>query len=329
MLERKLYKVFLAVGHGGSDRGACANGLQESALNLKQALFVEQFLVARGIEVRLSRRKEENDDVNEEVRESNAYNPDLSVALHTNSGGGNGFEVFHFQGTGTSYKLACNIDDEIKAKGYKSRGVKCRLNSKGGQYYAYIRNTNNPAIITEMAFIDNINDISNFDEDHEIKAYAECIAKGIVKTLGLKWTTVEAPPVSNETEVQNYNGIVFNVNTYLMVRNAPGSNVEIGKIFNNEKVKVLEVSGDYKRVKYDTSNGPLSKEGWVTGKYVKDLATITVGSQVKITGTNYATGQAISDWAKKQTHTVSKIENDKALLKEITSWCYLKDLVLA
>lgn len=56
---------------------------------------------------------------------------------------------------------------------------------------------------------------------------------------------------------------------------------------------------------------------------------IKVGDRVKITGSKYATGQNISDWAKKQVHTISKIDKDRALLKEITSWCYLKDLQIS
>ena len=137
--------------------------------------------------MKLSRYKEENDDLNEEIRECNAYNPDLAVAFHTNSGGGTGFEVYHHQGTGNSYKLAVNINNEVVAAKLKSRGVKCRLNSSGGQYYGFIRNTKASSVITEMAFIDNINDIKNFDEDHEIEVYAVCIAKAILKTLGIAW----------------------------------------------------------------------------------------------------------------------------------------------
>ncbi|MGL5647232.1 MAG: SH3 domain-containing protein, partial [Clostridium sp.] len=56
---------------------------------------------------------------------------------------------------------------------------------------------------------------------------------------------------------------------------------------------------------------------------------ITVGSKVKITGTHWATGQLIPDWAKNTTHTVSKIDGNRALLQEVTSWIYLKDIVLA
>lgn len=57
--------------------------------------------------------------------------------------------------------------------------------------------------------------------------------------------------------------------------------------------------------------------------------TIVEGSKVKVVGTNYATGETIPDWVKKETYTVSKITDNKALLKEISSWVYLKDLVLA
>lgn len=56
---------------------------------------------------------------------------------------------------------------------------------------------------------------------------------------------------------------------------------------------------------------------------------IVVGSKVKITGTHWATGQAIPDWAKNTTHTVSKIDGNRALLQEVTSWIYLNDIVLA
>lgn len=54
--------------------------------------------------------------------------------------------------------------------------------------------------------------------------------------------------------------------------------------------------------------------------------TIAIGSKVRIIGNYYATGEKISEWAKKKLHTVSQINGDRALLKEIISWCYIKDL---
>lgn len=55
---------------------------------------------------------------------------------------------------------------------------------------------------------------------------------------------------------------------------------------------------------------------------------ITVGDKVKITGSIYATGQRIPAWVKLRKHTVSKIQDNKALLREISSWVYLKDITV-
>ena len=57
-------------------------------------------------------------------------------------------------------------------------------------------------------------------------------------------------------------------------------------------------------------------------------ATISVGSRVKIIGSNYATGQVIPAWVKNNVYTVQQISGNKALIKEITSWVYISDLVL-
>lgn len=55
---------------------------------------------------------------------------------------------------------------------------------------------------------------------------------------------------------------------------------------------------------------------------------VQVGSTVKVNGSTYATGQAIPSWVKTNTYTVQQISDNKALLKEIVSWVYIKDLIL-
>ncbi len=59
-----------------------------------------------------------------------------------------------------------------------------------------------------------------------------------------------------------------------------------------------------------------------------NTTAIKVGDKVKITGKKYATGQTVPDWVKKQTYTVKSVSAEKALLGEITSWVYLKDLAI-
>ena len=197
-------KVFIGVGHGGKDPGACANGFEEADLNLDIALSVNSELVRHGVSVQMSRTKDENDDINDEIKECNAFNPDLAVDIHNNAGGGDGAEVYYHYKGGTSKTLADNILSEVVKIGQNSRGSKTKLNSAGKDYYGFIRETKPPAVIVECAFVDNKTDIQIIDTAAERKTMGIAIAKGILKTLGIAFIEpvaskpVEAKPVAKE-----------------------------------------------------------------------------------------------------------------------------------
>lgn len=177
-------KVFLGVGHGGSDPGAVANNTKEKDLNLAIALACRDMLTRHGVSVKMSRSKDENDTISEEVAECNAYAPDLAVDIHNNAGGGDGGEVFHHHGGGKGKTLAENILAEMVKVGQNSRGIKTRKNSNGEDYYAFIRNTTCPAVIVECAFVDNARDLQILATEDGKKTMGQAIAKGILKTLG-------------------------------------------------------------------------------------------------------------------------------------------------
>ena len=179
-------KVFLGVGHGGSDPGAVANNTKEKDLNLSIALACRDLLEKHGVSVKMSRTKDENDPIGEEVNECNAYAPDLAVDIHNNAGGGDGGEVFYHHGGGKGKTLAENILAEIVKVGQNSRGIKTRVNSQGKDYYAFIRNTSCPAVIVECAFVDNASDLKILATESQRKTMGEAIAKGILKTLGIE-----------------------------------------------------------------------------------------------------------------------------------------------
>lgn len=193
-------KVFIGVGHGGSDPGAVAFGREEADLNLVIALKCRDELVRHGVSVKMSRTKDENDTLTEEIAECNAFNPDLAIDIHNNAGGGDGAEAFYYSGGGTSKTLATNVLDEIKKIGQNSRGIKTRLNSSGTDYYGFIRETYAPAVIVECAFIDNATDIKIIDTVAEQQTMGVAIAKGILKTLGI---TYKAQTTSGKTAVLN------------------------------------------------------------------------------------------------------------------------------
>ena len=178
-------KVFIGVGHGGSDPGAVANNQREKDLNLSIALVCRDVLERHGISVKMSRTKDENDTLSEEIKECNAFSPDLAVDIHNNAGGGDGAEVFHHYGGGTGKTLAINILDEITKIGQNSRGAKIRKNSAGRDYYGFIREVTAPAVIVECAFVDNASDLQILATEGKREAMGEAIAKGILKTLGV------------------------------------------------------------------------------------------------------------------------------------------------
>ena len=147
----------------------------------------------------MSRTKDENDTVSQEVAECNAYAPDLAVDIHNNSGGGDGFEVFHTIHGGTGKVLAQNIEKHVKAIGQNSRGVKTRQGTSG-DYYAFIRETIAPAVICEGVFVDTKADAAQADTLAEQQAFGVAYAKGILDTLGLSYDEPEEKPADEPAE---------------------------------------------------------------------------------------------------------------------------------
>ena len=197
-------KVFIGVGHGGSDSGAVGYIVEKEA-NLVMALACRDYLVAHGVEVRMSRTKDEEDPINEEVRECNAYNPDLAIDVHNNSGGGDGFEAYYTIHGGTGKVLAQNIEKQIIKIGQNSRGCKTRQGQRG-DYYAFVRDTKCPAVICEGVFVDTKADAAQAGTKEKQQEFGVAYAKGILDTLGIKYDTATVKPVEptkpQDAEVQ-------------------------------------------------------------------------------------------------------------------------------
>ena len=186
-------KVFLGIGHGGSDPGAVANGLKEKDLNLAVGLACRDELMRHGVEVMLSRTTDKDNPLEERIRQCNAYGPDLAMDLHHNAGGGDGAEVFHHYKGGASKELAQNILDEMVAAGQNSRGLKVKLNEQGRDYFGFIRQTVAPAVIVEGAFLDNDKDVQFVNTPEKQAAEGVSIAKGVLKKLDIPYKEEARP----------------------------------------------------------------------------------------------------------------------------------------
>ena len=123
----------------------------------------------------------------------------MAIDVHNNSGGGDGFEVFHTIHGGTGKTLAQNIEKHVKAMGQNSRGVKTRQGTSG-DYYAFIRETAAPAVICEGVFVDTKADAAQADTLAEQQAFGVAYAKGILDTLGLAYDEPEKEPADEPAE---------------------------------------------------------------------------------------------------------------------------------
>lgn len=251
-------KVFLGIGHGGSDPGAVANGYREKDMTLAIGTACKNYLERNGVSVKMSRYRDEEDSVTQEVNECNAYAPDLAVDVHINAGGGDGFEVFHTLSGGKGKVLAQNIEAEVKAAGQNSRGVKTKAGSNGRDYYAFIRGTVCPAVICELGFIDNWNDLSAFDEAYEQNKFGEAYARGILKTLGISDSGNAGGNSGGST-----GGYVVRITaSALNVRSGPGTSYGINtSVKKNEAFTIVEERNGWGRLK--------SGAGWISLNYTE------------------------------------------------------------
>lgn len=226
-------KVYIGVGHGGSDSGA-VKYLVEKDVNLKMALACRDYLKAAGVDVKISRTTDKDSSIAEKVTEANSWGADLAIDIHNNAGGGDGAEVYHSIVGGTGKRLADYILSEFEKIGQNVRGAKTK-HENGTDYFGFIRLTDMPAVITEAVFVDNAADAAQADTEAECKAFGIAIAKGVLRTLGIADNVVR-PSTPSKPAQTIYR---VQVGAYTNKSNA----VKLAKKLNNIGYKTLIVKG--------------------------------------------------------------------------------------
>ena len=180
-------RVFIGVGHGGPDPGAVSGSFRESIINLTIALAVKEELERHGLTVGISRVKDEEDRLAEEIKECNAFNPDVAIEVHNNAGGGDGFEVYvqTNKQASKSRSLATSIEARVKATGQNSRGLKTKKNPNGTDYFGWLRQVECPTVLLEGFFVDGVKDRKDFDTSEEQRGLGVAYAHGILDYLNV------------------------------------------------------------------------------------------------------------------------------------------------
>ena len=194
-------KVFLSAGHGGTDPGAIGNELYEKTINLNMLLACKSELERHGVKVICSRTKDENDPVAQEVTEANASGAEIALSFHINAGGGDGFEVFHYEPCSAGRKLASLCEKHVKNLGQNSRGI------KNGNHLYFIKKTTMTAVLVESFFLDNTKDKTIGDSVKEQTEFGIAYAKAILEYLGISYKTekiyrVQVGAFNNKTNAE-------------------------------------------------------------------------------------------------------------------------------
>ena len=141
-------------------------------------------LERHGVKVVCSRTKDENDPVNQEVKEANASGAEIAVSFHINasgSGKGDGFEAFYYSTSAKGKKLAQLGEKHIKALGQNSRGI------KSGNHLHFVKATKMVAVLFETFFIDNGKDNDFGDTAAEQRSIGISYAKAILEYLDIAY----------------------------------------------------------------------------------------------------------------------------------------------
>jgi len=258
--KRRDYKMgekqLIDAGHGGGDSGAVGVTKKlEKDFALTMALKVEDRLKRdKKVKPLLTRSKDVYPDLNERVRIANKNKVDSFISIHANSSGKLGSAT----GTETLYtreesKPLANIIHKhlIAATGLKDRGVKY-------QNIHVTRETNMPAILLEVGFINHPDDEKKlFDPDFQDRV-ADAIVAGIYEYFGI---TIEAPqpviPIRKEMDVTVHTDPIgrftgYNIKGTTWVQARPIGDQLGGKIgyvqgkvtINGEAVETQNIGGD-------------------------------------------------------------------------------------
>ena len=168
-------KIYSNAGHTNSDPGAVGYET-ERKLNVKVTEYMNEYLLANYVcEVKSSTG---DMGLTAVCNDANSWGADLFVSNHFNAGKGDGYEALVYNQK--RVELGKIFEKYVKEAGQNSRGVKLRPD------LAVLKNTNMPAILNEGAFVDNLKDIQDWNDDAELKALGIAYAKAAAEFLGLK-----------------------------------------------------------------------------------------------------------------------------------------------
>lgn len=170
--------VVLDAGHGGDDSGSLDNSgtIYEKTLTLATAKAVQKTLTAAGVNVIMTRTKsDEYTKLADIATLTNQANADLFISFHYDNydyaNAAKGYTAYYYYDTAKAFAKA--VHTQLVANDpLTDRGVK-------EENYEVIRNTYVPAILLELGYMNNDQDLSQMNTDSYRQMVAAAILSGI------------------------------------------------------------------------------------------------------------------------------------------------------
>lgn len=195
-------RVYLSASNQEANLGA--DGVTEEVRMQLLARDVGAILEQRGVTVYYN---DPSWTLSQIVNDSNARQPDLHIAIHSNAGGGSGTETWCYGVEGTdSAKFGALLQAAlVGALGLPDRGIKDSLTP--GHRWAEVVQTRATAVLTEVMFHDTLADIQVFN--HTYLQVVNAMANVIGDWLdGVGETIPQTQPVLSDIEVLRQAGVI-------------------------------------------------------------------------------------------------------------------------
>ena len=232
--------ICIDAGHGGTDPGACGNGVIEKNVTLKTALAIGELLKKQGFEVVYTRTSDVFVNLNERCRIANAKNADLFISVHVNSAANSnakGTETLCYSKNKFAEIIQKSLVSALKTN---DRGVKERKD------LAVLNGTKMTAVLLELGFLSNADEAKMFKQEFFGSTIANAVVKSVCSYFGVGAKVVE--------EKKEDMGMVENV-----VMGVGGVDKEVKRILKDGEnyVRLRDLEGVLK-VNYDSATKKVS-----------------------------------------------------------------------
>lgn len=244
-------KIYINPGHSNTDPGAVGYET-ERKLNVKVTNYMKDYLLENyDCEVRMNPGT--MGSLTEIANDANSWGADLVISNHFNAGKGDGYEALVY--SEKRRDLGNVFEKHVKAVGQNSRGVKLRPD------LGILRLTNAPAVLNEGAFVDNWDDIQDWNDDAELNVLGIAYAKAAAEYLALPKKASASGGGSSASASDSF--LVRVKIKDLYIRTGPGTNYSNKGFIKPGVYTIVQTSGKWGKLK--------SGAGWICLDYTAKI----------------------------------------------------------